>query len=178
MLRSSLALFAGLIFTLSVASAVYAQSAEQPPAPAQSSQSTQAAPAVAPQAPQKKVWTDDDMGSPHTQTGGAAGGSKASPNPNANPSAKSKNKKEAKWYQDQIARLQSQIPPLDAQIAELQSALAGNTINEPRHYGGNRIGDWKEQLEAAQTKRQNTLDKISVLEDEARHNGVSPNAIP
>jgi hypothetical protein len=175
MLRSSFALLAGLIFTLFAASAVHAQSAEQPPA---SAPSTQSSPTVAPQTPQKKVWTDDDMGSPHNQSGGAAGASKPSPNQNANPSTKPKNKKEAKSYQDQIARLQSQIPPLDAQIAELQSALAGNTINEPRHYGGNRIGDWKEQLEQAQKKRQDTLDKISALEDEARHNGVSPNAIP
>jgi hypothetical protein len=175
MLRSSLVLLVGLIFTLSAASAVHAQTAVQPPA---SAQSAQPAPTVAPQTPPKKVWTDDDMGSSHTQSGGTAGASKPSPNQNANPSAKPKNKKEAKWYQDQIARLQSQIPPLDAQIAELQSALAGNTINETRHYGGNRIGDWKEQLEQAQKKRQDTLDKISGLEDEARHNGVSPNEIP
>jgi hypothetical protein len=173
MLRSSFVVLAGLAFTLSAASAVRAQSSEQPPA---SAQSTQSAPADAPQTPQKKVWTNDDMGSPHSQSGSPTGANK--PNPNANSSAKSKNKKEAKWYQDQIAKLQSQIPPLDAQIAELQSALAGNTINEPRHYGGNRIGDWKEQLDDAQKKRQDTLDKISSLEDEARHNGVSPNTIP
>src|SRR5277367_2818130 len=172
MLRSSLVLFAGLAFTLSAASAVHAQSADQPQA------SAQPVPAVAPQTPQKKVWTNDDMGSPHDQSGSASSASKPNSSPNANPSTKPKNKKEAKWYQDQIAKLQSQIPPLDAQIAELQSALAGNTINEPRHYGGNRIGDWKEQLDDAQKKRQDTLDKISALEDEGRHNGVSPNAIP
>jgi len=178
MLRSSLVLFEGLIFILSAASVVHAQSADQSPASAQSGQSAQSTPAVAPQTPQKKVWTNDDMGSSHSQPGNATRAGKSNSNSNANPAAKPKNKKEAKWYQDQIAKLQSQIPPLDAQIAELQSALAGNTINEPRHYGGNRIGDWKEQLDDAQKKRQDTLDKISALEDEGRHNGVSPNAIP
>jgi hypothetical protein len=72
----------------------------------------------------------------------------------------------------------AQIPPLDKTIAELQAALEGKTLSEPPHYGGNRIGDWKEQLQALQTKRQETLDKISALEDEARHNGVSPNVLP
>jgi hypothetical protein len=60
----------------------------------------------------------------------------------------------------------------------LQAALDGKTLNEPLHYGGNRIGDWKEQLQKLETKRQDTLDKIASLEDEARHNGVATNELP
>jgi hypothetical protein len=33
-------------------------------------------------------------------------------------------------------------------------------------------------LQQLQTKRQDTLDKITALEDEARHNGVPTNEIP
>jgi hypothetical protein len=68
--------------------------------------------------------------------------------------------------------------PLDRSIAELQAVLEGKTVNAPPHYGGNRIGDWKDQLQQLEKKRQDALDKISSLEDEARHNGVSPNALP
>jgi hypothetical protein len=33
-------------------------------------------------------------------------------------------------------------------------------------------------LQQLQTKRQDTLDRIAALEDEARHNGIEPNALP
>lgn len=98
------------------------------------------------------------------------------PAPNSSP--KSKNKKDAKWYQEQIAKLQLQIPPLDAQIDELKKALAGEVVNETRRYPGTRIGDWKDQLAALEKKRQDILDKISALEDEGRHNGVLTSDLP
>jgi hypothetical protein len=114
----------------------------------------------------------------HSQPDNSAHGSQPGANSGSTAVAKPKNKKDASWYHDQITKLKAQIPPLDKAIAELQAALEGKTLNEPLHYGGNRIGDWKEQLQALQTKRQDTLDKISAFEDEARHNGVAPNALP
>ena len=165
---------ASLFFMLGAGPAIHAQSAPAP-APAQTSGSTQPQPQS--QAPQKKVWTNDNLGGSHSQADDSS--TPTQPNPNsANATAKPRRKKDAKWYHDQIEKLQAQIPPLDKTIAELQAALEGKTLNEPLHYGGNRIGDWKEQLEKLQTKRQETLDKIAALEDQARHDGVATNALP
>jgi hypothetical protein len=168
-----------ILGTFSTATA-FAQSAQ----PSQPAQSTATAPASAPptpqtnQAPQKKVWTNDNLiGSPDP-AGNSIAAITAGPNAGTSSPSKSKSKKDAKWYHDQIAKLQSQIPPLDKSIAELQAVLDGKTVNEPQHNGGNRIGDWKDQLQQLEKKRQDALDKISALEDAARHNGVAPNALP
>jgi Spy/CpxP family protein refolding chaperone len=169
--RFSFAALATLLFTFVVTSPTHAQGA---PAPAQASGSTQSQS----QTPQKKVWTNDNLGVSHSQEDDSSATAQPALNSGSTVPAKSKSRKDAKWYHDQIAKLQAQIPPLDKSIAELQAALDGKTLNEPPHYGGNRIGGWKEQLQQLQTKRQDTLDKITALEDEARHNGVATNALP
>jgi hypothetical protein len=144
------------------------------PASGQTSQTPQA-----PQAPQKKVWTNENLGGSHSSNDSAAqpawnsGSGESSGAP-----ARPRSRKDAKWYRDQIAKLQAQLPPLDKSIVQLQAALEGKTLNEPLHYGGNRIGDWKEQLQQLQAKRQDIAEKITALEDEARHNGVATNALP
>ena len=172
--RFSFVVFASLPFVLGAASAIRAQSAPAP-APAPTSGSTQSQPQ--PQAPQKKVWTNENLGGSHSQPDDSSAAVQPGSNAGSTAAARPKSKN-ARWYHDQIAKLQAQIPPLDKTIAELQAALEGKTLNEPLHYGGNRIGVWKEQLQQLQTKRQDTLDKIAVLEDQARHNGIEPNALP
>jgi len=167
--RFSSVVFASLLFVLGAAPAIRAQSAPAP-VPAPTSGSTQSPP------PQKKVWTNENLGGSHSQPDDSS--ASAQPGSNAGTAAARPKSKNAKWYHDQIAKLQAQIPPLDKTIAELQAALEGKTLNEPLRYGGNRIGDWKEQLQQLQTKRQDTLDKIAVLEDQACHNGIEPNALP
>jgi|SRR5580700_10289190 hypothetical protein len=173
--RFSFAAFATLVFAFGTASSARAQNTSAPaPAPGSAQSQLQAQP----QAPQKKVWTNDNLGGSHSQSNDSSAARQPASNSGSNEQAKPKSKKDAKWYHDQIAKLQSQIPPLDKTIAELQAALEGKTLNEPLHYGGNRIGDWKEQLQQLQTKRQDALDKVAALEDEARHNGIETNALP
>jgi len=187
--------FARLVLTTcllsAAAPAIYAQNspaAPQSPASTQSSASAQtsastqssatqpsASPDATSQTPLKKVWTNEDLGSSHSKPDRQSP-SQSSLNPDA--PARPRGKRDTQWYHDQIARLEAQIPPLDKSIAELQAAIDGKTLNETIHYGGNRIGDWKEQLQQLQTKRQDALDKIASLEDEARHNGVEHNALP
>ena len=170
--RFSFAAFAMLLFALGATPTTRAQTTSVPtqtPAPAQSQP---------PPPPQKKVWTNDNVGGSHSQQNDGSAPAQQNSNSTSMVPAKPKSKKDPKWYHDQIAKLQAQIPPLDKTIAELQAALDGKALNEPLHYGGNRIGDWKEQLQQLQTKRQDTLDKITALEDEARHNGVPTNEIP
>ena len=173
--RFSFVVFASLPFVLGAAPAIRAQSTPAA-APAPTSGSTQSQPQ--PQAPQKKVWTNENLGASHSQPDDSSAAAQPSSNAGSPAAARPKSKKDAKRYHDQIAKLQAQIPPLDKTIAELQAALEGKTLNEPLHYGGNRIGGWKEQLDQLQTKRQDTLDKIAALEDQARHNGIEPNALP
>jgi hypothetical protein len=169
--RFSFVALASLLCILGSGPAIHAQSA---PAPAPASGSAQSQPPT----PQKKVWTNDNVGGSHNQADDSSTAAQQGSNAGSGAAAKPKSKKDAKWYHDQVAKLQAQIPPLDKTIAELQAALEGKTLNEPLHYGGNRIGDWKEQLEKLQTKRQDTLDKITALEDEGRHNGVATNELP
>lgn len=169
--RFPFAAFAMLVFALGATSATRAQTTSAPtqtPAPPQSQ----------PQTPQKKIWTNDNLGGSHSQQSDTSASAQQSPNSSSTAPAKARSKKDARWYHDQIAKLQAQIPPLDKTIAELLAALDGKTLNEPLHYGGNRIGDWKEQLQQLQTKRQDTLDKIAVLEDQARRDGVATNELP
>src|ERR1700751_378768 len=170
--RFSFAAFAMLLFALGATPTTRAQTTSVPtqtPAPAQSQP---------PPPPQKKVWTNDNVGGSHSQQNNGSAPAQQNSNSTSMVPAKPKSKKDPKWYYDQIAKLQAQIPPLDKTIAELQAALDGKTLNEPLHYGGERIEDLEEQILKTQTKRQDTLDKITALEDEARHNGVPTNEIP
>ena len=170
-------LLAPLILATISVSIAFAQST-QPSQPAQSTAAASASAPPAPQSPQKKVWTNDNLSSSADPAGNSIAANTAGPNAGASSPSKSKSKKDAKWYHDQIAKLEAQIPPLDKSIAELQAVLDGKTVHEPEHYGGNRIGDWKDQLQQLEQKRQDALDKISALEDAARHNGVAPNTLP
>lgn len=152
----------------------------QPSAAAQDQGSSSSAPDAA---PQKKVWTNDDMGTLHSdpsvanyQPKGGNGGKKsaaASGNSHAH---------DPNWYRQQIKKLQQQIPPIDEKIAELQKGVSGGTVNDPttssRPYGGVHPGSWEQQISDLQAKKAGIQDKISSLEDQARHAGISPNDIP
>jgi hypothetical protein len=147
---------------------------DQPPALAQNS----AANPSTPQTPQKKVWTNDELGGldPHAgvSTVGKVGG------PTSKHVAPTKGH-DAKWYQDQIAKLQAKIPPLEHQIAELEAALDGKPTGDAKRStrpAGVKADDWSRELAELQKKREGTLAQINALQDQARHNGVAPNTLP
>jgi hypothetical protein len=127
-----------------------------------------------------KVWTNDNIASVASidDSRPVSGGNKAFSYRPKTVNARGPN---VKWYRDQITTEQARIPPLDAQIAELQSALNGKaagdgkTSQRPRYA---KIDQWPAELNDLQTKRQAILDKIDALRDEARHKGVPPNALP
>jgi len=127
----------------------------------------------------RKVWTNEDVptlrgdapistvGSTDTKPAGTNKGAAKNPN--------------GRGYQARIARLEAQIPPLDAQMADLQSAIDGkptgngSSSQRPR---GVKADDWNAELQQLKAKRENILDQIAVLKDEARHQGVPPNTLP
>lgn len=128
--------------------------------------------------PAKKVWTNEDMGAIHSNSAISTFSSGANKPANAKPAPAKPSSKNAKPYQDQIAKLQAKLPPLDQQISVLQAGLNGATINETRHYGGVKLDDWRDQLARLQKQREDLAAQISAMQDEARHNGVPDNQIP
>jgi hypothetical protein len=129
-------------------------------------------------APAKKVWTNDDMREVHRDNAISTFSATNKKPANAKPAATAKANKDAKQYQDRILALQAKLPPLDEQIAQLQAALNGDTVNSTRHVGGAKIDDWRDELVRAHQQREDIVAKVSALQDEARRSGVPPNQIP
>jgi len=184
-IRWALSFAAGLFLSATSAGALRAQDNPPPPAPPAPTK-TEASSAA--QTPSKKVWTNEDVKTPEGQPevstsqpenrgtsqpdGKVRGKSAASPK---------NNNKDAKWYQDQIAKLQAKIPPLDAQIAQLQAAINGDPTGDAKgstRPRGVKADSWASELAQLQKQRDDNVDKIAALQDEARHNGFSPNALP
>jgi hypothetical protein len=127
----------------------------------------------------KKVWTNDDVA-------GLRGDSVISTvgDPNAKPGDKPAHAgktTDARPYQAQIAKLEARIPPLDSQIAQLQSAIDGKPTGDAKSSQrprGVKADDWSVEMQELQKKRDGILDRISALKDQARHQGVPANALP
>lgn len=126
----------------------------------------------------KKVWTNEDVGSLRVESTVSTVGQAAASKKGAKSTSANVKNSRTDSYQSQIAKLRAQLPPIDSQIAELQSALSGNVINEQRKYAGVRPDDWQVQLAQLQKRRDDIQNQIAKLEDEARHNGVPNNALP
>jgi hypothetical protein len=188
MSRPVLPIIAGFVLMAGSSATAYAQ-ATQPTQPTQATVSPQsaaqnsAASPSSPQPAQKKVWTNDELSAQDPRTGISTVGKETNSTARHTVSAHamSANGRNAKWYQDQIAGLQAKIPVLDSQIADLQAALDGKPMGDGkksvRPYGI-RLDDWSRELAELQKRRDDTLSQISALRDQARHNGVAPNALP
>lgn len=196
MLHRNIPSFAIISLAILCAAPVRAQSAQQP-APAPSDPPASAAsqpaapdakPAPASAAPAatnttKKVWTEEEMAGLHNKGADSISQPGTTPNPDSPaPHVKgAASNRDAKWYHDQILKLQAKLPPLEKNIAELQAAISGKatgdaaTSSRPR---GVKTDDWATQLADAQKQREDILAKIAALQDEARHKGVAPNALP
>src|SRR5271167_1595165 len=127
----------------------------------------------------KKVWTNDDVGDLRGESVISTVGQPAVRTA-AKPAANAKNGN-AKSYEAQIARLEAQIPPLDAQIAELQAAIDGKPTGDGKESQRPRsvkTDSWSVEMQDLQKKRDDTLDHIAALKDQARHQGVAPNTLP
>jgi len=130
----------------------------------------------------KKVWTNDDVGDLRADapisTVGTSAGKSSKP---ARASAGAQGQKNAQWYHDQIAKLEDQLPPLDAKIAQLQAGISGKFTGDGKEstrpsYG--KFGDWTAELQDLQKKRDDIAARASALRDQARQAGVPANALP
>jgi hypothetical protein len=159
--------------------------ATPPAAPAQPDAQNPSPSASAPgeSTPAKKVWTNDELGGAHTQSGAST--PQPAHNANANPHPKTatgpRARGDAQWYHDQIAKLQAKLPSLDAQIAQLQAAIDGEPTGDAKTSArphAVKAGDWRTEMADLQKQRADLVTKIDALQDEARHVGVPPNALP
>lgn len=167
-----------LAAALCIATAVSAQSqptgSDTAQTPNQASGTTSAAPPAG-----KKVWTNEDVSDLRTNsTISTVGSTDSKPSAKAALAGKPKNPKQ---YQAQIARLEGQVPQLDQQIAELQDAIDGKPTGDAKSSKRPRnvqADDWNVQMQDLQKKKQDILDQIAAVKDEARHQGVPPNTLP
>jgi hypothetical protein len=156
---------------------------QSPAPPSSTSASSPSTSAPGELTPAKKVWTNDELGGAHNQPGASA--SQPTRNANANPRQKTpagpKARGDAQWYHDKIADLQAKLPPLDAQIAQLQAAIDGAATGDAKtstRPHAVKAGDWRQQQTDLQKQRDDIAARINALQDEARHVGIPPNALP
>lgn len=139
--------------------------------------------ASASQPPEKKVWTNADVpelreGSPISTVGS---NSKAGPADPRQPVANAAKHKDAKWYHDQIEKLQNQLAALNKKIAPLQAAVDGKSPGDGRvstrpTYA--HAGDWQADLAQLQKQRDDIEARINALQAQARRAGIPANALP
>jgi len=132
------------------------------------------------QAPAKKVWTNDDVSDLRDQSViSSFGTSKAKSSASSQrPTSKGK---DAKWYRDQITKLQGKVPPLDDQIAELQATIEGKPTGNGKESArprGVKADSWQAEMNGLQKQRGAILSQISALYDDARHNGIPSGDLP
>jgi hypothetical protein len=183
-IRWALSFAAAFVLSAISAGALRAQSnppPAEPPAPTKTEASSAA------QTPSKKVWTNDNVkapeGQPEVSTFQPENRGTAQPDgkPHGKSAASPKNNRDAKLYQDQIAKLQAKVPALDAQIAQLQAAIKGDPTGDAKSSTrprGVKADSWASEIAQLQKQRDDIVDKIAALQDEARHNGVSLTALP
>jgi uncharacterized protein YukE len=150
--------------SLTIAAPSRAQNQQPAPSPAATSENS----GQPTQPATKKVWTNDDFDS-H-----AATAAKPAVAPKPKP-AKSKpaSGKNAGWYRTQISKLNNQVADIDQQIASYQAALNGEPPpNQGVQEYHMRRADWQAEIQKLNKQKQDLLDRISALEDEARHNGI------
>ena len=154
-----------------------------PPAPvagaAPTAPDTTSAPPKAPAA-EKKVWTNEEVGKidPHTGVSTIGKEDRANQGQKFGPNSAHHG---AKWYHDEIVKMQLKVAELDKQIAEIDAALSGNPTGDQKKSArptGVKSDDLKDERDRFAAQREDLLGKIAALQDEARHNGVSPNELP
>lgn len=174
---------AGLCVACGSATTASAQtSAESTAAPPSSVRTAGDSTPSTPGAASKKVWTNEDVSELRNEPISTIGKPSAKPakfQPGS-PAASSAGKN-SQQVLNQIARLKGQIPELDRQITQLQAAIGGQPTGDAKSSArpyGVRLDSFQSQLTQLQKKRDDTLARISELEDQARHNGVPANSIP
>ena len=135
-----------------------------------------------PEAPPQKIWTNEDVpalreDSTISTVGAPNSARSGSRTVRRTPSGR----QDAKYYSDQITKLQAQLPAINDKIAQLQAGIEGKftgdsqTSTRPKSVSAGR---WPVELAALQKQRDDIESRINALRDQARHQGIPPNALP
>jgi hypothetical protein len=175
------------MFVLPAGARAQAQSQDsaQSPAPAQDASAqppaTPASAATKPAANEKKVWTEEDLKKMDQHEGVSTVG-KSDPEKAAAAKAKSNGQNhDPQWYKTQIAKLQDQLDSTNKKIDEISATINGKPTGDgvqSTRPAGVRWDSWQNELADLQKKRDDFTAQIAALQDQARHAGVSTNAIP
>jgi len=150
--------------------AVRAQQAAATPAGTQTSSATDPAP--------RKVWTNEDVPTLREDSTISTIGAR----PTSAPVHKAtSSRQDAKWYSDQITKLQAQLPAINDKIAQLQAGIDGKFTGDSQSSTRPKyatFGNWQTELAQLQKQRDDIQARIDGLRDQARRQGIPPNALP
>lgn len=178
MISAATSIVLGVVIGLAVTHAQNGTSAA-PDAPSSSSATT---PSQAPPATPRRVWTNDNVTDLRDHSViSTVGGTAARPGAADRKTLAGSPARNAKWYRDQIAKLEAQLPPLDGQIEQLREAIDGKAMGDGKTSSRPWTvkGDsWAREEAELQNKRDGIARHIDALRDQARHSGVPPNTLP
>src|SRR5258708_33523708 len=154
------------------------QSADSRSQPASQQNSAQNSTPVKQDTP-RKVWTEDDL---HTLKGSVSVGGGASKPANAPRKPGSQEsptgvppEKDPAWYRAQMAPFLARIEQIDAEIRKLKGIQDGKeTSDAGRSHGFALPLNSADRIEFLGKKKKELQDKVTALEDQARHNGINP----
>ena len=144
-------------------------------APATTDQNTSAdkkdSAAKTPATKPKKVWTNDDMGDLHqNSTVSVVGKQKKNTQPNPYSPPPGQTEYMVKMYRQQIDQLEAQADGIEKQIANLQDAMNGKTVDSSRKYDpwGGRQGDWGAQITQLEKNKENIQKQIDSIQEQIK----------
>jgi hypothetical protein len=119
----------------------------------------------------KKVWTNDDMGDLHqNSTVSVVGKQKKNTQPNYRYPPAGQTEYMVKMYRQQIDQLEAQADGIEKQIANLQDAMNGKTVDSSRKYDpwGGRQGDWSAQIAQLEKSKENIQKQIDSIQEQIK----------
>jgi len=150
--------------------ALPAQQASATPAGTETPPTTDPAP--------RKVWTNEDVPTLREDSTISTIGT----HPASGPMHKAtSSRQDAKWYSDQITKLESQLSTIKDKIEQLQAGIDGKFTGDsqsstrPKYAS---FGNWQIELAQLQKQRDDIQARIDALRDQARRQGIPPNALP
>jgi hypothetical protein len=144
-------------------------------APATTDQNTSAdkkeSAAATPSTKPRKVWTNDDMGELHqNSTVSVVGKQKKNTQPNYYSPPPGQTEYMVKMYRQQIDQLEAQADGIEKQIANLQNAKNGKTVDSSRTYDpwGGKQGDWSTQIAQLEKSKENIQKQIDSIQEQIK----------
>jgi len=139
---------------------------------------------------EKKVWMNEDLEGLRDKAGVSVVG-QAAPPPSAQASTEEKpatpraaaapyvKQKDPKWYRERLAPLRAEAERIDSESRRLREFRASSRGTQAGiALGQNNIPLSPEnQIQQLEARRREIQQQINAIEDQARHNGISPGSL-